>query len=248
MTLEDEELNKAKQEYAAALSKLVADKKDVIGYAFAINGVIRTAMKATRHEDLFTWNVYQPDRRIDFNGFYWRRPGGGVLIDPMPLSRGQLEWLAEQPAAVCFVILTNADHLRAGLELRDQFGARLIAPRCDRELLPRGIDGWYDESTALPPELDISAHWVHGGKTEAEAVLHIPELDALLFGDIVRSHESGVLRLLPGPKIQDEARVAKDLRDLAVLSFSCVLLGDGDSLFTGARVAFDDLLATLPPG
>ena len=204
-------------------------------------------MKATRHADLFTWNVYQPDRRIDFNGFYWRRHGGGVLIDPMPLSADSLDWLAGQAGTVRFVILTNADHLRAGVELRDEFGARLIAPGCDRELLPNCIDAWYDEKTPLPPELGIDAHWVHGGKTEAEAVLHIPKLDALLFGDIVRSHESGVLRLLPSAKIRDRTRVCKDLRALAVLSFSCVLLGDGDSLFTGAPAAFERLLASLSP-
>ena len=203
-------------------------------------------MKATRHEDLFTWSVYQPDRRIDFNGFYWRRREGGVLIDPMPLCATTLAWLAEQPGAVRFIILTNVDHLRAGPELKDRFEARLIAPSCDRELLPSGIDGWYDESTSLPPELCIDAHWVHGGKTEAEAVIYLRDLDALLFGDIVRSDASGVLRLLPNPKVQDEARVCADLRGLASLSFSSVLLGDGDSLFTGAREAFDRLLAALP--
>ena len=205
-------------------------------------------MKATRHEDLFTWSDYQPDRRIDFNGFYWRRPAGGVLFDPMPLGPTILEWLAEQPGAVRFIIITNADHLRAGPELGERLGARLIAPTCDRGLLPSGIDGWYDESTPLPSELGIDAHWIHGGKTAAEAAIHLPELDCLLFGDIVRSHASGVLRLLPDAKLEDEARVCADLRGLAGLSFSSVLLGDGDSLFTGARAAFDRLLASLPAG
>ena len=49
------------------------------------------------------------------------------------------------------------------------------------------------------------------------------------------------------PRFEDEARVCSDLRDLAGLAFSSVLLGDGDSLFTGARAAFDRLLAALPP-
>ena len=164
----------------------------------------------------------------------------------MPLCPTILEWLSEQPGAVRFIILTNADHLRAGPELRDRLSARLIAPSCDRELLPSGIDGWYDENTPLPTELGLDAHWVHGGKTEAEAVIHLPDLDALLFGDIVRSDASGVLRRLPNPKVRDEARVCADLRGLAGLSFSSVLLGDGDSLFTGARAAFDRLLAALP--
>ena len=61
-------------------------------------------MKATALEDLFTWSVYQPDRRIDFNGFYWRRPAGGVLIDPMPLTEDAESWLAEQAGGVRWIV------------------------------------------------------------------------------------------------------------------------------------------------
>jgi len=203
-------------------------------------------MKATRHGDLFTWNAYQPDRHIDFNGFYWRRPQGGVLFDPMPLRPAVLDWLQRQPGSVRSIVISNADHLRAGPELGTCLGASLFAPRGDREALSSGVDGWYDESTPLPAELGLEVYWIHGGKTEAEAVIRLPELDAVLFGDVVRSDASGVLRLLPSAKLRDEARVCAELRALAALRFSSVLLGDGDSLFTGARAAFDRLLAELP--
>ena len=50
-------------------------------------------MKTTRLEGVRYWGEYQPDRHIDFNGFHWQSPAGGVLIDPMPLDEAQLEEL-----------------------------------------------------------------------------------------------------------------------------------------------------------
>ena len=65
-------------------------------------------MKATAIEDLFLWSVYQPERRIDFNGFYWRRDDGGVLIDPMPLREDSADWLRGPQGGVRWIVLTNA--------------------------------------------------------------------------------------------------------------------------------------------
>jgi glyoxylase-like metal-dependent hydrolase (beta-lactamase superfamily II) len=197
-------------------------------------------MKATAIEDLFLWSVYQADRRIDFNGFYWRRPSGGILFDPMPLREESAAWLRDQNGAVSWILLTNADHLRDALALREAFGARIIAPETDREALAGCADDWYGTASPLPEELlsNIEVRWLYGGKTPAEAVLILPALRAILFGDAVRSHESGVLRLLPDAKLEDRSRLVADLADLRQVDFDAVLLGDGDCLFTGARVAF----------
>src|SRR5262245_19848894 len=34
-------------------------------------------MKRTSLEGLYVWSAFQPDRAIDFNGFFWRRRDGG---------------------------------------------------------------------------------------------------------------------------------------------------------------------------
>ncbi|MCA8943038.1 MAG: MBL fold metallo-hydrolase [Planctomycetes bacterium] len=203
-------------------------------------------MKPTRKDGLFLWNVYQPDRRIDFNGFYWARHGG-VLVDPMPLSDTAIAWLREH-GGVRWIVVTNADHVRAAPELRAAFGARVLAPETDRAVLEASqADAWFGETTPLPAELAMTTEvrWLHGGKTGAEAVLYFRPLRAILFGDAVRSHEIGRLRLLPDAKVADRARLIADVRSLADLEFDAILLGDGDCLFTGARRAFDELLATL---
>jgi glyoxylase-like metal-dependent hydrolase (beta-lactamase superfamily II) len=206
-------------------------------------------MKLTAIEDLLSWSAYQPDRRIDFNGFYWRREAGGVLIDPMPLREDSASWLREQEGNVRWIVLTNADHLRDSLALRDAFGSRIVAPESDREALDGCADEWYGDSEPLPEDLAwvIDVCWQRGGKTTAEAVLHLAPLRAILFGDAVRSHESGVLRLLPAPKLSDRAQLERDVATLRERYFGdeqirAVLLGDGDCLFTGARSAFVELV------
>ena len=201
-------------------------------------------MKATRVTDLFFWSVYQPDRRIDFNGFYWRRPDGGVLIDPMPLSEEIMTWLQDQPGGIAWIVLTNADHVRDAIAMRERFRARIVAPDGDRALLQECADDWYGPESPLPEPLaaTIGVHWLHGGKTDAEAVLHLRPLGALLFGDAVRSHESGRLRLLPDAKIAYRDRLIADVLALRALDFEVLLLGDGDSLFTGAAAAFATLV------
>ena len=200
-------------------------------------------MKATRVPDLFFWSVYQPDRRIDFNGFYLCRSAGGVLIDPMPLAEESMAWLADQPGGVAWIVLTNADHLRDAIAMRERLNARIVAPAGDRSLLQDCADDWYGSGLPLPDSLaaSIDVYWLRGGKTDAEAVLHLRSMQALLFGDAVRSHESGVLRLLPEAKIVDREQLVADLCALRDLEFEVVLLGDGDSLFTGAAEAFQVL-------
>lgn len=43
LAVEDEELLKRKEAYGAALSKILDDAPDAVGYAFVINGAINTA-------------------------------------------------------------------------------------------------------------------------------------------------------------------------------------------------------------
>lgn len=208
-------------------------------------------MKDTRLPGVLTWSEYQADRRIDFNGFYWRAEGArpGLLFDPMPLSAEQRAQVAESGGAA-WILLTNADHLRAAPELKAEFSARLAAPACERERLGAAaaeVDLWLAPDAELPAELGdaLAVHWVHGGKSEFEAAFELRPLEAVVFGDIVRSHVSGELRLLPDPKLSDRAAAVKDLAPLLARTWRALLLGDGDSLFRDAAGAVADFRKQL---
>ena len=209
-------------------------------------------MKSTRLDGLFMWGAWQPDRRIDFNGFYWSRtgrPGGGVFIDPMPLSEDRAAFAGEHGGAR-WVLVTNADHLRAAGDVKERIGAQVWAPAADRERFAAHeavVDDWYGQTADLPAELaaDIDVYLVRGGKSPVEAALHLKPLRALVFGDIVRSHASGRLTLLPEPKIADRARVVADLAQLAELDVEALLLGDGDSYFNDGASHLGRFVASL---
>lgn len=206
-------------------------------------------MKDTLLDGLFAYSAWQPDRRIDFSSFFWARPAGGVLIDPLPLSDAQREFVAAR-GGVASILLTNADHWRATSELRGALGARVLAPAGDREALGERaaeVDAFYEGRSSLPDGLDaeVDVRWVRGGKTPAEAVLYLEPLRALVFGDIVRSHVSGRLMLLPEAKLTDRAQAVRDVLALRDINQHAVLLGDGDSLWTGARSAFLEFLRDL---
>ncbi|MEO0481272.1 MAG: MBL fold metallo-hydrolase [Planctomycetota bacterium] len=206
-------------------------------------------MKSTRVPSLFHWNVYQPERRIDFNSFFWASESGGVLIDPMPASAATEEFVLAQGGATS-VVLTNADHLRATERWKELTGARVFAPRAESSALSKHeglVDDWFEQDGQLPAPIgaSIQAFPLRGGKSPGEVALYIPSLRALVFGDAVRSHDSGAFRLLPDGKITDRAQLARDVRGLRDLNAEVYLLGDGDSFFWAGRSAFLNFLRDL---
>ena len=206
-------------------------------------------MKDTVLDRLHVWSVYQPERRIDFNGVFWRRPAGNVMFDPMPLCEEQAEFVTAM-GGVRAIVVSNADHWRATDELARRFGAEIAAPSADRSRLQERttrVTRWYASAAELPASLapDVDVHLLHGGKSSAETAFYLRPLRALLFADAVRSHVSGRLRMLPDDKLSDRARLTADLLALRDLNLQAILVGDGDCLFTGARGAFLEVLRGL---
>ncbi len=204
-------------------------------------------VKKTAVEGLYYWGRYQPDRELDFNGTFWARPDGGVLFDPMELSAVERGVLAAKGGAR-FAILTNFDHLRATPALKDEFGLAVFAPAEERARFGERadvVDHWYGARGGLPPELEIDVHELRGGKSPVEAALYVRPLQTLLFGDLVRTHASGRLQLLPDAKLTDRARLVEGLRALGALPLRAVVVGDGDSAWFHADAAYAELLASI---
>ncbi len=80
-------------------------------------------MKRTILENLYFWSEFQRDRAIDFNGYFWVRSGGNILIDPPPLDEAGVAFVREKGGAR-WILLTNADHWRAADSLRAAFMPR----------------------------------------------------------------------------------------------------------------------------
>lgn len=206
-------------------------------------------MKTTLIGDLFYWSEWQADRRIDFNGFFLQSPWGNLLIDPLAASDEPAAF-AEEKGGVAAIVLTNADHWRGTTAWRERFGAEVWAPEGDRARFghDRVVDHWFADTAQLPEVLRKAAArvlWLRGGKSPVEAALWFEPIGVLLFGDLVRSHVSGDLRLLPADKLADRAAVRESLRPVLALPADTILLGDGDCLFRGGREALRELAESL---
>jgi hypothetical protein len=206
-------------------------------------------MKSSTLEGVFHWSRFQPDRAIDFNGFFFQSRKGGVLIDPLETNQAELEFLRQRGGAR-WILLTNFDHLRGSLGLKEVLSAEILAPAEERERFgphSEAVDRWYGSTADLPGELreSVEVFALRGGKSPVEMACFLKQPKALLFGDLVRSHASGRLMLLPDAKLKDREAAVQSLRPLAALGAAAVLLGDGDSFFYRGGEAFAEFLHQL---
>lgn len=197
-------------------------------------------MKRLHRPDLFGWSTFDESRDIDFHSVAWVRPGGNVLIDPLPMSahdRGHLEALGG--AAV--IIVTNSDHTRGAQSLAQHFGATLCGPRAERDDFPLPCTQWLADGDEPTPGLRVLE--MHGSKTPGELAL-VLQNTTLVCGDLVRGPVAGALSLLPDAKLTDRPRavacVKRIIDDFPQLQ--AVLVGDGWHVFHGGVKALAALV------
>ena len=199
-------------------------------------------MKALHRADLFGWSRFDESRNIDFNSLLWLRPEGNVVIDPLPLSEHESARL-ERFGGVRHIVITNSDHVRAALELRERTGARTYGPRGEQNQFPIACDTWLADGDSVVEGLVVLA--LDGSKTPGELALTLAGT-TLITGDLVRAHAAGRLDLLPDAKLVDAARARQALRRLCELpEIEAVLPGDGWPVFRDGQRALVELLGRV---
>lgn len=199
-------------------------------------------MKRTHRADLRCWSRFDPARNLDFNAWAWLRPGGTVLVDPLPLidsDRAELE--AAGP--VSHVIVTNGDHTRAAGELAARYGATLLGPAGEAGTLGLACDRWVASGDVVVDGLVAIA--LEGSKTPGELALLLEET-TLITGDLVRAHAGGALNLLPRDKLPDPERAMASVRRLLEhRRIDAVLVGDGWPVFSGGYAKLEELVRSF---
>jgi len=207
-------------------------------------------MKQLHKPNLWGWSLFNAERNLDFHSVFWKRPAGNLVIDPLPLSEHDAAHL-EQLGGVRDIIVTNSDHGRAAIELRDRSSARVWGPRQEPAFLeslraePLGSDPALG-SDLLGPDLELIE--LHGSKTPGELALLL-DGDTLVTGDLIRGQRAGRLNLLPDAKLGDKARALASIEALARRGgIEAVLVGDGWPVFRGGSAALLDLLGEARAG
>jgi hypothetical protein len=70
---------------------------------------------------LFGWSRFDERRNLDFCSVAWVRPGGNVLIDPLPMIEHDFAHL-EALGGAALIIITNSDHTRDAQKLAPRLG------------------------------------------------------------------------------------------------------------------------------
>ena len=199
-------------------------------------------MKLLHRPDLFCWSGFDRARNVDFHGYAWVRPGGNVLIDPMPMDSHDLHHLVGLGGAA-WIVLSNSDHVRAAVELAAILGARVAGPAGEAGAFPIPCDRWLSDGEEVVPGLQALA--LDGSKTPGELALLLEET-TLFTGDLVRAHRAGSLMALPEGKLSDPAAAARSVARLAALPrVEAVLVGDGWPMFSGGRQALSRVAEAL---
>lgn len=197
-------------------------------------------MKLLHRPDLFSWSTFDTSRNIDFHGLAWIRPGGNLLVDPLPMSEHDLDHLTALGGAK-HIVITNSDHTRAAQVLAERFHSELCGPVGERDGFPFPCARWLRDGDEVVDGLQVRE--LRGSKTEGELAL-ILEHTTLITGDMVRAHQGGRLNLLPDAKLKSRedavASVARLVREHPRIE--TVLVGDGWPVFRDGLERLRDLV------
>jgi Metallo-beta-lactamase superfamily len=197
-------------------------------------------MKLLHRPDLFSWSTFDTTRNIDFHGLAWVRPGGNVLIDPLPMSEHDLAHVTALGGAK-HIVITNSDHTRAAQALAERFNAELCGPAGERDSFPFPCARWLRDGDEVVPGLQVRE--LRGSKTAGELAL-VLEQTTLITGDLVRAHQGGRLNLLPDAKLQSReaavASIARLVREHPRIE--AVLVGDGWPVFRDGSARLSELV------
>jgi len=197
-----------------------------------------SGMRQTVVPGIWSWSAWQPDRNLDFNGFFVETREGNLVVDPIAPDDALLAELRERGVAA--VIVTNRDHERGSAAVAAATGARVLAPALDAAELTRAPDA------TLQPE-DLVHGWrvlgFEGLKTPGEVALFDRARKAVIVGDAIWGTPAGALTLMPDAKLADPARALLALRRLRAVKPDHLLVGDGACIFGNAYAALNAMFA-----
>ncbi len=198
-------------------------------------------MRKTVVPGVWSWSRWQPDRDLDFNGFFVEGADGNLVIDPVEPDDPTLAGLRERGVAA--VVVTNRDHERATAAVVAATGAQVIASALDAPLLAQRAD-----RTVGPGEVVYG--WtvigLDGFKTAGEIALYDPARRAAIVGDALWGTPAGALTLMPDAKLADPVRAALSARALRALRLDHLLVGDGACVFGNAHAAIGAMIDARP--
>jgi glyoxylase-like metal-dependent hydrolase (beta-lactamase superfamily II) len=192
---------------------------------------------------IHTWSWFSEDKGYNFNGHFVRHAEGNLAIDPVEVPKPVMKALVSR--GVSRILLTNRNHSRDSMALKEATGAKILIHAGDAAAAGAEgalIEGDLVHGARIGPFTVVPA----AGKSSGEIALHWPERRILVVGDVCVGNPPGEVSLLPDRVMDDPGELRRSLRRIvAEVDFDTLLVGDGASLLKGAKAAVSRLLTRL---
>ncbi len=191
---------------------------------------------------IWQWSWFSEEKQVDFNGHFLEVGEHRILVDPPPMTSGDIAQI-KHGEQVDYIVLTNRDHQREADTYKHEFNCQLIVPEKDVEEMSVHADKTFKDGELLPGGM-----WViqlSDQKSSGESALFLQQgKGILLVGDALIGKPAGSLSLLPSEKYADAAKAREGLRRLLKYNFDSLLVGDGTSILSNAKVVVEQTLAS----
>ena len=191
---------------------------------------------------IYTWSVFSDEKKLNFNGWFIQNQSssfGNVVIDPPQPSEKDLTQM-QKLGGVQQIIITNQHHIRRASVIREKFNSKLQINSADAPNIELTIDTKFTNGSLIAGFL--KAVVVPNNKTAGETALYWAERKLLYVGDALIGDPPGKLRLLPEKMYADIQRALDGIKTLMDLDFDTLLVGDGDSILSGAKTAVAEFI------
>jgi len=178
---------------------------------------------------IFCWKGYSEDVRTDLSATAIVTDEGLIFIDPIPLAEEAMEQLtaAGKPLKI---LLTNGNHQRDSLKLRDALKIPILAPaECRRDI--EADDFFEQDKLPVPGVQTIRLPGFAPGETA-----YLFGTRALVLGDAMINLPSEGFRMLPEQYCEDAHLAIKSLSRLArIEAFDVLCFAHGMPIEEDAR-------------
>lgn len=173
----------------------------------------------------YFWSRWDDERSLPANAYFFVAEAGNVVINPLPCDESTHDRIARLGGIAQIVPLTAAQAPDAAA-LAQRYGSTVIGePRHEQEFFP-----------------GMFAIRLQHQSSDGECAVSIPAHRAVIVGDALVGAPAGSLSMHPDAAYADVQAAALELRRILRTNLDTLLVGHGQSVFTGAYDALYRLL------
>ncbi len=190
--------------------------------------------------ECFYWEKFSDELKTTLSSAAFREEPEVVLIDPLPLTMSAMNKLVGH-ASRAFIFLTNANHERAALSLRENMRIPVWAHKAAKADMEMEANDYFEEGDKLPTGLAA----IHlPGSSPSETAFYTPKNGGIVFiGDaLVNLDPENGMAFLPDKYSKDPKQSRQSLRKLLKLDFEMMTFAHGQPVVRDAKKRLAALL------